>query len=154
MSLGNRLGLGHVMSLGNRLGPTLAGVCSTLRVEVSVVGELSGLSDVLLVKSVLLCLVVSADLIVFFSRKSSRNVRVASDLSLGELLSVTGSVVIGVLYGGPEVHVGDLAENRFIQGSARPGNRGGGGKGGSRSNTSSENNSSNLHLYYFAKTRT
>lgn len=70
------------------------------------------------------------------------------------LLSVTGSVVIGVLYGGPEVHVGDLAENRFIQGSARPGNRGGGGKGGSRSNTSSENNSSNLHLYYFAKTRT
>lgn len=73
------------MSLGNRLGPTLAGVCSTLSVEVSVVGELSGLSDVLLVKSVLLSLVVSADLVVFFSRKSSRNVRVGSDLSLGEL---------------------------------------------------------------------
>ncbi len=71
--------LGHAVSGGWALLPGLAGVSSTLDVELGVVLKDSGLGHVLLVLFVLLGGIAGTDLLVLLGGQASGDVRVGSD---------------------------------------------------------------------------
>lgn len=79
------LSLGHIMTPGGTLVPSLAGVSSTVQVEFGVVHEFSGLCNISLVVGILLLGLFLTDLGVLGSSQSSWDVRIISDGSLLEL---------------------------------------------------------------------
>ena len=136
------LGLGHVVTLGDRLGPCVGGISSTLDVESSVVLEDSSLLDVLGVTFVLLGLLSCTGLLVLFLSQSTWDVGLGTELSdVGTGLSSAGTVVVLGLLRSEKVHVGDSREDRltYSSGGTASGGRGeslsGGNDGNKDSNT-------------------
>lgn len=128
------LGLGHVVSLGDRLNPRLAEVSSTLGVPVSVVGELAGLGNILLVTGLLGGVSLGADSLVLGLGESRWDVGALSDLSGLEALLGALSVLVLVLLRGVQIHVEHSVEESVELGGTRAGRsrgkcRSGGNKG-------------------------
>jgi len=147
------LGLGHLMATGDGLEPGLAGVGSAVEVELGVVEELSGLGDVAVVVGLLLGGLLVADGVVLGGGKAGGDVGVGTDLALGEVFAVAGSVVVLVGLGGEEVHVKHAGGDGLLLGEG--GGRAAGllgGEGGGRANEGGGDDGLSLHGFNYVLT--
>mmetsp|Transcript_17923 Transcript_17923/g.32461 ORF Transcript_17923/g.32461 Transcript_17923/m.32461 type:complete len:181 (+) Transcript_17923:59-601(+) len=110
------LGLGHVVSPGDTLDPTVFGVSSTLGVEVGVVLEYSGLLDILGVPGVLGALVRVTDFLVLSSGKTSGDVGFVADGSNLQVLAFACTVVVLGGNRGEQIHLSDTLEEGLLLG--------------------------------------
>ncbi len=119
------LGLGHSVSQIGQLHPVAPHLGTALDIKLGIILKDTGLVDISLVVGSLLLIGLGTDLFVLGLGEAGWDVgSVGESAGLHGLLG-TGAVVVRVGDGGPEIHVGNLLEEGFVE-------LGGGGGGGGR----------------------
>lgn len=95
--------------------PAILKVGSACQVKLGVVQKFSGLGHILLVVGFFLGNLFSTDLFVLCLCKAEWDVGFVGELASLEVLLRSGSVLVGVSDGRPEIHVGDLFEEGLVQ---------------------------------------
>jgi hypothetical protein len=139
------LGLRHPMSQVWQLHPTSPHGRTTLCIKLGIIFKHAGLGDIFLIVGCLLLISLSTDFFILGFGEAGGDVGAVGERAGLDSLLRTSAVVVGVGDGGPEVHVGNLFEEGFVELSGGRGGGGGWDKGRGGGHGGSEEEGGDLH---------